>query len=363
MILLYNVYLDKNVRHPGLYCRGNYDTYNNIDIFKYTLASVVNIYSWSKVIINVVLHAEFENEKSNLFKYITDLFCEYNLILNNTRCERQEDWKNLYKILDNDLIYFCCNHDHVFIDDNVDNFKKTIEEFKIKFSTVGASLYFSHWQEVNNLFLNTQSYILEENFAHTLNSNFDSIQIITKNTYFNWWFTGDFNHLFLPRTDCCTHTLRDNLPTSFLKILAVPYREYFRHFDGYSHLSINQDIQKQLTNECPPLFIPPGFFKSDIKLKVGYDDNDQNSININLSKENYTVVDDNGTDMKCYLNEIPHFWKKKISGIDKNPFYDEQEHKNNRNNSIINPLTCGLFHFQFLNSSVLNNIKKTYKIN
>jgi hypothetical protein len=369
MILLYNVYLDKGIRNPGVYYRGNYDTYNNIDIFKYTLASVVDIYPWSKVIINIVLHPEFESQKEDLFKYISDLFQKHNLILNNSRCERQEDWKKLYDLLDDDLIYFCCNHDHVFIDHTSDNFKKTIEEFKSKFSTIDASLYFSHWPEVNNVFLNQEPFYnyftsngdctLEENFAYTISDCFDSIQIITKKLYHKWWFTGDFNQLFLPRTDY----FNTFLPNPIQKLQAVPYKEYFRHFDGYAHLYSDENNKKQSSNMCPPLFIPFGFFENDIKLKIGYSDNNQNCVNINLSKENYTVIDNNGTDIKCYLDEIPYFWKKRISKIDKNFSYDESKYSNNRNNSIISPLTCGLFHRSFSNSSVLNKIKNNYNIN
>ena len=121
--------------------------------------------------------------------------------------------------------------------------------------------------------------------------------------------------------------------------------------------------KKQSSNICPPLFIPSGFFEDNIKLKIGYNDNDQNYVNINLSKENHTVIDNDGTDMKCYLDEIPYFWKKRISKVDKNFSYDETKYSNNRNNSIISPLTCGLFHRSFSNISVLNNIKKNYNIN
>jgi hypothetical protein len=32
-------------------------------------------------------------------------------------------------------------------------------------------------------------------------TNFDSIQIITKELYRRWWFEGEFNHIKLPRPD------------------------------------------------------------------------------------------------------------------------------------------------------------------
>ena len=90
MILLYNVYLDKKIitENNGVnlsyspnqvFYRGNYPQYKSIDIFKYSLASVVNIYSWSKVIINVVLHPELEPKKKELFEKRHSYSC-YNLL-------------------------------------------------------------------------------------------------------------------------------------------------------------------------------------------------------------------------------------------------------------------------------------------
>ena len=51
------------------------------------------------------------------------------------------------------------------------------------------------------------------------------------------------------------------------QILISPYKEIFRHFDGYYHQYITN-------NQCPALDIPPGFFENDIKrmtqkLKMG----------------------------------------------------------------------------------------------
>tara|TARA_R110000824_G_scaffold172199_1_gene349953 strand:+ start:80 stop:1198 length:1119 start_codon:yes stop_codon:yes gene_type:complete len=369
MILLYNVYLDDKIRHPGLFYRGLYGDYNNsVNVFKYTLASVVDIYPWSKVIINVELNPTLSHRKEELFDYIKNLFSSHKLDLNNKRCEYQRDWKELYSKLDNDLIYFCCNHDHIFIDKNSESFIETVNEFRSKFSQQDASIYFSHWFEMNNVFLNQQPFntiftsngdcTLEKTFAHTISDCFDSVQIITKSVYHKWWFTGDFDHQFLPRTDY----FQSFLPTAFQKIQAVPYREYFRHFDGYAHIHQNVEAKKQSSNMCPPMIIPPGFFENDIKVRLGYEDNKINYVNINLSKENYTVVDNKGTDLKCYLDELPYFWKKRISTVDKNSSYDEEEYSINRNQSIINPLICGLFHRSFSNDAVLHNIKKTYNM-
>ena len=109
MILLYNVYIAKEPRIPGIFFRGLYNNSSQLDVFKYSLCSVANIYNWSKIIINVELDDYFNDKKDELFNYIKLLFTNKNLILNNKRCGYQSDWQKLYEELNDDLIFFCCN--------------------------------------------------------------------------------------------------------------------------------------------------------------------------------------------------------------------------------------------------------------
>lgn len=373
MILLYNVYLDDKIRLPGWFYRGNYGDFNNsINVFKYALSSVVNIYPWTKVIINVELNPTLTHREEELNIYIKELFKNYNLTLNNKRCERQSDWKKLYEELDDDLIYFCCNHDHIFIDKNNDNFISDINTFREQFSETEASFYFSHWQEILNLFtkekinsldpenISENSYIISDRLLITIDNNIDSIQIITKKLYYTWWFTGEFENMFLPRTDYANFNGCE-FPNKPIKFQCIPYREYFRHFDGYSHIA-NFSYKPLISSIVPPLYIPFGFFDNDIKLKIGYDELKENYININLSKENSTVVDSKGTDLKCYVDEIPYFWKDKISYVDFNKEYNELNYKQQRDNNIITPLICGFFHGKIADQLLIDKIKQSYSI-
>lgn len=362
MILLYNVYLESKPRIEGLYFRGNYDKYTeSIDVFKYALSSIVDVYPWKKVIINI----EFENiiteeKRQNLFEYIKILFKNHNLHLNKKRCGYQHEWQSLYDLLDDELIYFCCNHDHIFTDANPIHFQNCIDEFRLEFADSLASMYFSHWPELNVLMLNN-SPIIKNTFAYTFNNNIDSIQIITKKTYHSWWFVEKFPTLYLPRTDYFGQTI----PHKPNKIQAVPYREYHKHYDGYTHIATllnNINNRIDAANISPPLFIPSGFFDNKIRLNIGYDENIADAININLTKNNYTVIDKKGTDLKCYVDEIPYFWKNKIIDYNTNPIYNEQDYKSNRNARIIDQLVCGHFHGRLYTNEVIKKIKDTYQL-
>jgi hypothetical protein len=128
MILVYNVYLDDKARSPGYYFRGFYgENISTIDVFKYTLNSVVNIYNWKKVIIKFELCDSYKNKTDELTNYISLLFKDYDCNISSTRCKYQSDWRKLYEELNDDLIFFCCNHDHIFIDDDINHFQNCID--------------------------------------------------------------------------------------------------------------------------------------------------------------------------------------------------------------------------------------------
>ena len=85
-------------------------------------------------------------------------------------------------------------------------------------------------------------------------------------------------------------------------------------------------------------------------------------VNINLKKENYTISDVNGTDLKCFLSEIPYCWKKRIVNVNIHDEYNEYHYKNERDLAKIHPFTCGLFHGKLNNNLLLDRIKKSYNI-
>ena len=81
MILLLNTILTNNPPispYPNMeskrvyysYNRGNLPNYNQMDIFKYSLASLAVAYPWSRVIIKVKLENEYLDRKKELEDFI-----------------------------------------------------------------------------------------------------------------------------------------------------------------------------------------------------------------------------------------------------------------------------------------------------
>jgi hypothetical protein len=191
---------------------------------------------------------------------------------------------------------------------------------------------------------------------------FDSLIIITKEIYKNWFLEGDWNLLNIPpnvfpsgkielaRTEGTgvigLSGIKDIIksPTIEQK-LVIPFKELFRHFDGYYHQYITN-------NQCPAIEIPPGFFENDIKIRYGYDDYKKGWVNINPKNPNYYAYDKSGTDYKFTLQDLPLVWKNKISVIDSNPNIDEDEMLQYRLKSILEMIYTNEYYNHYIDKEL-----------
>ena len=333
MILFCNTFITEqsalnNWNYQKSIPRKNLKSFSNFDIFKYSLASLSVAYDWSKVILKISLDDIYKSRQQELEEFIKKEFSKFNLVLEWKRNEYQNDWKKDYDLLDNNLIWYYCNHDHIFLDSSKDYLRSLVEDIK---DEELCSVGFSHWPEcirtVRQGFhphpLNApqlpSTYKIHSNYASVDSVNFDSIQIITKELYHQWWFEGEFNHIKLPRPDYFGIGLAEIKSVPIHKTIA-PLKELCRHFDGYYHIQPTID-----NNQCPAIDIPLGFFENNIKVRYGYDDYKEGWTNINPKKDYYYAYNKSGTDYKFTLEDLPLVWKSRISKIDSNSSIDEEE--------------------------------------
>jgi len=137
------------------------------------------------------------------------------------------------------------------------------------------------------------------------------------------------------------------------QILIFPYKEIFRHFDGYYHQYITN-------NQCPALDIPPGFFENDIKIRYGYDNYIEGWININPKNPNYYAYDKSGTDYKFTLEDLPLVWKSRISVVDSNPDINEEEMIQYRLKSILEIIYTHPYYDPYIDKELENKILYKY---
>jgi len=356
MILFVNTFITNDKPNFKLsYQRGNLHTDDKLDILKYSLYSFSKAYKWSKVILYIQLDEYYKPRENELKQYCEEIFGK--IIYQNKRNEYQNDWKESYELLDDNLIWFYCNHDHIFFDSNTSYLKELIDEMK---NEELCSLQFSHWPENIRTAKagsvspprNPKTYQIHNNYISVVSDNFDSIQVITKELYRRWWFEGEFNHIKLPRPDFFGIGLAEIKPIPYHKVI-IPLKEICRHYDGYQH------IQPAITNnQCPSITIPLGFFENDIKIRYGYDDYKEGWTNINPKNNNYYAYDVSGADYKFTLNDLPLIWKDKISVIDLNPNIDEEEMIQYRLKSIFDMVSTSPY-FE-IDEEVINKIFDKY---
>jgi hypothetical protein len=366
MILFCNTFITEqpaknNWNYQKQIPRENLKSFSNFDIFKYSLASLAVAYPWSKVILKISLDNIYKSRQQELEDFIKIEFKDFNLILEWKRNEYQNDWKQSYELLDDNLVWFYCNHDHIFFDSTSSYLQKLVDEIK---NEKLCSLQFSHWSEnIRNAKMggvaaprDPKTYVIHNDYISLVAENVDSIQIITKDLYYNWWFEGEFNQVKLPRPDFFGINLAEIKPIPYHKVI-IPLKEICRHFDGYQH------IYPPITNnQCPAINIPPGFFEGDIKIRYGYNDYKEGWVNINPKNPNYYAYDKTGTDYKFTLEDLPLVWKSKISFIDSNPNIDEEEMLQYHLKSILEIVyTSEMFIIDDeVKNKILNNYLKNY---
>ena len=191
MILLCNTFITETAPPIGkcFGVRDNLKSFSNFDVFKYSLASLAVAYPWSKVILKIELDEIYKDRKFELDNFIKEKFKDFKLDLSWKRNEYQNDWIKTYDDLDNELIWFYCNHDHIFFDFNQDYLKELVKSLRGRSLT---SLQFSHWPENirtaklggHSSPIDSSTYKIHNNHLSINCSNFDSIQIITKDLYY-----------------------------------------------------------------------------------------------------------------------------------------------------------------------------------
>lgn len=315
--------------------RGQLPKYDNFEIFKYTISSLAAVDRWSTAIFKIK-YEHYEARERELEDYIKQEFSgKAKLELYNWRNESQPQWKDTVGYLDtlsDKYVWYLCNHDHLFVDYDHEALDLAVAAMDAD-AAERKSIYYSYWPERNRI----TKYAYPEEYkmlpCGTLSGIWhfmDATQIVSKPLLRHWWFDTDYGDRYLPRSDW-----KEISPTDPYRTFTTN-REVCKHYDGYSHMFD--------AGRVPPMTIPPGFFEENIKIRYGYDDRREDCVNINPLTHNYRIRDPNGTDYKWLLEDIPLFWKSRITDIDVNNKYSAEELLVARNQSVRDYMTCPCHH-------------------
>ena len=158
---------------------------------------------------------------------------------------------------------------------------------------------YSHWPEYIRFAADNGAF--NAGCAAIFNSyNHDAIHIFNKTLFKHWLFNYKWGEIY--RTDHFKFCVKLG------QNCYVPYRELVRHFDGYSH-------SMHLPHVCPPLHIPPGFFKRNIKILYCAKQRRPGWVHVNPCLP-YRTIHKDGADYRFTLREMPLFWRDRVSEIE-----------------------------------------------
>jgi hypothetical protein len=350
MILFLSVFISNT---GNQHRRGHYGAfYDKLNVFKYTLASY-SVIKWSHVIIYYDLDIGYEGRHEELKGWINSLFI--NPIVYDYRLTHQSQWlkamEEVFSFEEDDLVWFCCNHDHVFIDYDTD----LLYKLEAKLSSMSkvypyVACGFTHWPEYlaysaqpnyhpyphcrGIIIENTDEYCVVEGWIYN-----DAIVIVNKNWLKCLWCEVDYGDIRIARPDGVPGVRV--IPTRTI----VPYRELVRHYDVYSHVNI--DI-----NLCPPLQMPDGFFEKDIKILYCAEQRKPSYVHINPQIEDYYSYDHlYGVDSRYCLEDLPLFWKNRISTIEVAQEVDRERLLKYRDTAVLKLASSKLIHYEDVNLS------------
>lgn len=330
MILFINVFIQENspspLGQPNL--RYNLKDYDKLEVFFYTLHSY-KVIEWSDVFIYCGLDENISNHDA-VYDKILEIFPNANLF--KFRNAYQSEWQEAVNLIcesSDDLIWYAGNHDHPYLAPNNNQLNKILNALDNCDEVYKAAVYSHH---PDNL-----SWIMNSNFfGWNYESNgvcsfracrAEGIMILNQALLKNWWFDFHYGDAFIPRADW----LERSCSSSESKIF-MPVKVLCHHFDGYTFGSYEYDAR-----DVPPLEIPEGFWTNNIIIDYCAETRTEGNTLVNPSLS-YKAKDVDGADLKCMLEDLPLFWKERISKI--NYFKPNFNLKRARNRALYEAATA-----------------------
>ncbi|QWD76420.1 hypothetical protein ICV32_01740 [Polynucleobacter sp. MWH-UH24A] len=294
-----------------------YQFQEKIKVVQYTLASY-SILNWDEVVIR--FECEDIDDVEEFKGFCSEIFPRA-MILNqrsDTALKYHTALIELHKKFGNSWIFFSPNNDHPYINkpNKIETYLQLAEVMEKKYPEASISITYSHYTESQNdvgmqypqwgyydgffkkiLYENDLAYVVKSNKALL-----DSIKIYRLEFLINIFYKTNNTGRVIRIED--TEFYGDR---KINEISIVPKEELCRHYDSYVHI----------TKEVPPLFIPPGFFDNDIKIRYGFKKYEKGYVNINPLATNIGEGDGE-SDLLCLLEDVPFFWNSRISTIETN---------------------------------------------
>lgn len=337
MILYFDNYITSQALNAGLphwatkVREGESEIYkmpSKLEISLYSLASYAKL-EWSKVIVKYSIEDKskaefFESEVKKLFP---------NAIIVRGRSDSPGKFMesvDLMRSFQDPWVFYAGNNDYPFVGIDAKTIghclskaKELKETHKFVSIYLAPSFFGQGLSDKGSLAYDKRWERLGEDgscsWSEVSGGYFDAIQVVHIDLFSHW-----FSQKSLEGRDA--RVFRSDSVENFVdvphQVVVVPKKDICSHFDGMSHLIIHGYPNPDRL--FPPLFIPPGFFEGKIKIAYGYGAYRPGWVNLNPEKENFSYEKKGGADMKIPPEEIPLFWKDRISKFYQNPGLDRK---------------------------------------
>lgn len=280
----------------------NLSHFGKDEVFLYTLESYKTI-EWSDVIIYCELSQDFP-DKENYYNKILNIFPQSKLF--KIRNAYQNQWQEAIQDLPDELIWYTGNHDHPYIAPSHDQLNNLIKKLEESEDFYKGAIY-SHYPDICTTIMHepTFDWKYEGDGVSSYYVARAESMILNKNLFKAWWFDYEYNGAFIPRVDW-----NDAYCLSPYCRIYLPVKELCRHFDGHNFSAYSYE-----NRDITPLAIPEGFWNNDIKIDFYSEERSPGRLWINPCIKDYYSVDKDGVDYKYLVEDLPLFWKNRISEI------------------------------------------------
>ncbi len=246
---------------------------NAISQYKVLVATIksYSIFKFDTVIFNIAIDSINSGIEEELRNMIVNSYSANNLLVNFSRPSTVEGWlKDVREVSSlikkNSPVIVVMNHDHPFIDYTQNVFNVLVEKiFPKSNDNFGKTLYYSHAPEVISWAVNGR---IDTKFTKQPDGVFksdvvdhwiDSICVMTMETLEHIWMRTKDDGAYIGRFDW------PGVACSRLRITIYVFpREFFKHFDGYGHVTGIRLISEFNSDISPALRFPDGENISDL---------------------------------------------------------------------------------------------------
>lgn len=221
------------------------------------------VFQFDVVIFNIALDCVDNNVEDVIKTLIKDSYSAKKIVVRFTRPSTIDAWKvdvtEASSLIErNSPVLVIMNHDHPFVDYSSSAFSVLVEKvFPEKENNLGKALYYSHAPEVISWAVNGRGgtkfvkqcwggYKSEE-----VNHWIDSICVMTLETLDHIWSRAKHDGNYIGRLDWA-----DVQYSQLALTFYVFPREFFKHFDGYGHLTGMKLISDISASNLPILQFP-----------------------------------------------------------------------------------------------------------